>query len=160
MSTLRTCASFSCGVVFALGLGLAGMTRPEKIQGYLDFFGAWDPTLLFVMASGVTTFAIAHAVARRRPRPACDLRYFWPSRLSMDAKTAIGAGIFGVGWALAGFCPGPAITSLITGQGTVIAFVFGMLGGILLFQRGFARVPRASVQASVPAPQPISVDAP
>jgi hypothetical protein len=156
MNAARGVAAFACGVVFALGLGIAGMTRPEKIQGYLDFVGAWDPTLLFVMASGVGTFSLAYAIARRRPRPACDERFHWPSRLPVDAKTVVGAGIFGVGWALAGFCPGPAITSLVTLQTSVLAFVVGLFAGVLAFQTLQAR----ERSRGAARPEAVSTDAP
>ena len=156
MSAWRGVASFACGLVFALGLGMAGMTRPEKIQGYLDVFGEWDPTLVFVMLGAVATFSLLHAVARRRPHPACDVRYHWPSRSSADTNTVAGAGLFGVGWALSGFCPGPAITSLATLQANVGVFVLGLIAGIVAFQALAAR-PAARSAAAL---EELAADAP
>src|SRR6201999_4590883 len=100
-------ASFGCGLVFGLGLLISGMTEPEKVLGFLDIFGAWDATLAFVMAGAVVVAGIGFALARRRSAPLFAAAFAWPSRRDIDAPLLVGSGLFGIGWGLAGICPGP-----------------------------------------------------
>jgi uncharacterized protein len=101
---------FSCGVVFALGLGISRLTRPEVIRGFLDFFGAWNPTMLVTLVTGLAVYAAAHGLARRWERPVLLARFAWPRDDGPDARLVVGSVVFGAGWGMAGLCPGPAVT--------------------------------------------------
>lgn len=120
------------GTLFGLGLAVSGMVNPAKVLGFLDVAGPWDPTLAFVMlgALAVTTPAFRYVLKRRQPwfAPGFTL----PTRTDLDPRLVSGAGLFGVGWGLAGLCPGPAVTALVSGNGAVYAFVAALLAGFLL----------------------------
>lgn len=118
-----TAVAFVAGLIFALGLGFAGMTQPARVIGFLDFAGDWDPTLAFVMGSAVLTSSLLFALARRRSTPLLAGRFEWPTRTDLDGRLIAGAAVFGIGWGLAGYCPGPAIVSLPSGGVPVIVFV-------------------------------------
>ena len=122
-----------CGVLFALGLGLGGMTQPEKVLGFLDVAGPWDPSLAMVMMGAVGVHAVFLLWIRRRPAPVLAPRFAAPSQTKVDVSLIVGAALFGVGWGLVGYCPGPAFTSLVTGGRDVVLFVGSMLSGMLLF---------------------------
>jgi uncharacterized membrane protein YedE/YeeE len=123
--------AFAAGLVFAIGLAIAGMTQPAKVIAFLDVFGRWDPTLAFVMASAIAVHATAYwALIVRRPKPWLAAGLEIPRRRELDRALLGGAALFGVGWGLAGFCPGPAIASLATGAPGVIWFVLAMLAGM------------------------------
>jgi hypothetical protein len=122
--------AFLSGAVFAVGLGVSGMTQPGKIVGFLDFTGAWDASLAFVMGGGVGVLLVAQLVARRLGRPLLAARFPVLLRNEIDGRLVAGAAVFGVGWGLAGFCPGPAIVSLASGMGAAVLFVPAMLAGI------------------------------
>jgi uncharacterized membrane protein YedE/YeeE len=124
--------SFFSGVVFALGLGISGMTRPIKVIGFLDFFGSWDPSLAFVMLGAIGVYFVAHRLSRRMPAPMLAASFTLPSRNDLDGRLIAGAAIFGAGWGLGGFCPGPAITSLASGAPSVMIFVAAMAAGTYL----------------------------
>jgi uncharacterized membrane protein YedE/YeeE len=125
--------SFIAGIIFALGLGISGMTRPIKVIGFLDFFGNWDPSLAFVMAGAIAVYFVANRRRRTMPSPLLAAKFAIPTRSDLDAPLIIGAAIFGVGWGLGGFCPGPALTSLASGALPVIIFVAAMAAGIYLY---------------------------
>lgn len=127
-------ATFVAGFVFACGLGLSGMTRPGKVIGFLDLAGAWDPSLACVMAGAVATHALLARVILRRPSPLFALRFALPTRSDVDARLVIGSAIFGIGWGLGGFCPGPAIVSLLGGRPEPVVFVIAMLAGMALYR--------------------------
>jgi uncharacterized membrane protein YedE/YeeE len=145
-------ASFGCGLVFGLGLLVSGMTEPEKVLGFLDFFGAWDATLAFVMAGAVAVAAAGFALARRRSAPLFAARFSWPSRNDIDAPLVAGAALFGLGWGLAGICPGPALVNLAGLTAPIIVFVaamvLGMFGYELWQRRGVARAPTSNAVAA------------
>ncbi|HUH03277.1 MAG TPA: DUF6691 family protein [Kofleriaceae bacterium] len=125
-------SAFIVGLLFAIGLGISGMTQPEKVIGFLDFFGTWDPTLLFVMGSAVPMyFCFFRAV--RGYAPILTARFEIPTRTQIDWRLLSGSALFGIGWALAGFCPGPAIVSVGSGASGPLVFVGAMVGGMLLF---------------------------
>ena len=130
---MKPLVAFACGFVFAVGLAVAGMTQPSKIIGFLDVAGgAWDPSLAFVMLGGIPMVALAR---RLRPtRPLFATSYPTLRRHGIDRKLVIGSVLFGVGWALAGFCPGPAIVALGAGVPGAIVFCAAMLMGMALFQ--------------------------
>jgi len=128
----RSALALAAGVLFGLGLGVSGMAQPTKVLGFLDVAGDWDPTLLFVMGGAVSVHFWAYRWARRRTAPGLDERFFVPESMPIDARLGIGAVLFGIGWGLGGYCPGPAIVSLASLGAPVIIFVAAMLGGMLL----------------------------
>jgi uncharacterized membrane protein YedE/YeeE len=130
----RLAVAYACGVLFAVGLGISGMTHPSKVLGFLDFAGAWDPSLLFVMGAGVLVNFVAFRLAKRRISPWFARSFALPAvGAPVDASLVAGAAIFGVGWGLGGFCPGPAVVSVVTGAAPVVAFVVAMVGAMLVF---------------------------
>jgi uncharacterized membrane protein YedE/YeeE len=131
----RHLASFSAGLLFALGLGLSGMTDANKVIGFLNLAGDWDPSLGFVMVGAIGVHAVLYRRVLRRARPLMADAFHLPSRRDVDARLVGGAAMFGTGWALGGFCPGPGIVSL-AGQGvTVATFVGAMILGMVTHQR-------------------------
>ena len=128
----RTAAALMSGVLFALGLAIGGMTQPAKVIGFLDLFGTWDPSLLFVMAGAVTMYAMLFRLSRRQAKPLFAESFSIPSRKDIDLPLVAGALLFGIGWGLSGYCPGPALCSLATGRPDVFLFVGSMLLGMAL----------------------------
>lgn len=116
------------GLLFGAGLVVGGMVLPEKVRGFLDFTGHWDPTLALVMIGAITVHVLAYWLVRRRTSPLLAEAFQLPTRRDLDAKLVLGAAIFGLGWGLGGYCPGPAITSLTGGSASVAAFLVTMLG--------------------------------
>lgn len=127
-------AALVVGFVFALGLGLSGMTQPQKVIGFLDLFGNWDPSLIFVMAGAIAVHFVTYKLIRRRASPLLSTQWHVPTKKDITPALIIGAFIFGVGWALGGFCPGPAVTSLASFTKTPLVFVISMLVGMVLFR--------------------------
>ena len=105
---MQALASFLCGMIFGSGLMISGMTQPAKVLGFLDIFGRWDPTLAFVMAGALAISSLGYALARRQIRPVIAAQHFWPKRTDIDRSLVVGSMLFGIGWGLAGLCPGPA----------------------------------------------------
>lgn len=123
------------GLIFAAGLVVSGMAQPAKVIGFLDFSGRWDPTLAFVMLGAVgVTFAATRAAARRSRPLFCD-RFVPPGRSAVDLRLVCGSAIFGIGWGLSGFCPGPALVSFGGGAQAALWFVPALVVGMLLFHR-------------------------
>lgn len=114
--------AFVVGVVFSLGLGWSGMTDPERVLGFLDITGRWDPSLMFVMGSAIPVYMMVWQFVRRRHKPILDEKLHVPTRRDIDKKLLIGSAIFGVGWGVAGICPGPGIAAL--GSMSMGALVF------------------------------------
>lgn len=127
-------AALAVGFVFALGLGLSGMTQPQKVIGFLDLFGNWDPSLIFVMVGAIAVHFVTYKLIRRRTSPLLSAHWHVPTKKDITPALVIGAFIFGVGWALGGFCPGPAVTSLASFNKTPFIFVISMLVGMVLFR--------------------------
>lgn len=129
--SLRLPAAWLAGLLFGLGLVLSRMSDPRVVLGFLDVAGAFDPTLLFVLAGAVGVTAIAFRQVLRRSRPVLDERFHLPTSRTIDARLVLGAAIFGIGWGLAGYCPGPALVALGGGLREALYFVPAMLvGGI------------------------------
>ncbi len=126
--------TFAAGLLFALGLGVSGMTQPEKVIGFLDV-RAWDPALLFVMAGAATTYMLLFPLVTRRARPILAERFDVPTSRDLTPRLVVGAAMFGVGWGLAGYCPGPAIVSLPSGMSSVVVFIAAMGAGMFAFDR-------------------------
>jgi uncharacterized membrane protein YedE/YeeE len=125
-------AGLFTGFLFGLGLCLSGMTSPAVVLGFLDLAGDWNPALIFVMAAGVTVTFVGYRVLVPKARPLWAPGFSLPAATAIDAPLLSGAAIFGVGWGLAGYCPGPAVTSLASGRTSVIVFVLAMLLGMIL----------------------------
>jgi uncharacterized membrane protein YedE/YeeE len=149
-------AAFAAGALFAAGLAVGGMTRPSRVRGFLDFAGAWDPSLLFVMGGAVSVYFVLHRLVLRRSRPAFDTKFHLPTRNDLDARLLAGAAIFGVGWGLVGYCPGPAIASLFSGGASPVVFVVAMAVGMWIqraVDRALARRRGRHAPVTLP-PQP------
>lgn len=126
-------SAFVAGLFFGLGLAVSGMTQPGKVVAFLDVAGGWDPSLAFVMGGALAVFGPTYFFVReKREKPVLALVFDLPTAQEITPQLLLGAGVFGVGWGLAGFCPGTAITSLPTLTGEVLALVFGILVGILV----------------------------
>jgi uncharacterized membrane protein YedE/YeeE len=126
--------AFVSGVLFAVGLALAGMTQPGKVIGFLDVTGAWDPSLAFVMVGAIAVYFVATHLVKRRSAPLVGGGFHLPTRRDLEPSLLIGAGLFGIGWGIAGYCPGPGITSLGTGALPALTFVATMAVGMLLYE--------------------------
>lgn len=130
---MKTLVSFVVGLIFGLGLIIAGMSNPAKVLGFLDIFGAWDPSLALVMGGAVAVGMVGFALARRRKAALLGGPMQIPTSTHIDRQLVIGSGVFGVGWGLAGICPGPALTLLGAGLPKGVVFVLAMLAGMALF---------------------------
>lgn len=122
------------GTLFGLGLTVSQMINPEKVLSFLDFFGDWDPSLALVMLGAVGVSAVAFRVALKQPRPILAKAFQVPSRSDVDGRLIAGGVIFGLGWGLVGWCPGPAIASLALVQFESFIFVAAMIAGMLLYR--------------------------
>ena len=127
------------GLVFGLGLLASGMTDPIKVKGFLDLFGAWDPSLALVMGGAIAVGVLAFASARRRELSWSGTHMEIPSNTTIDARLLLGGALFGAGWGLAGFCPGPALVAASSGSAVAAAFVAAMLAGMTLHDRLLAK---------------------
>jgi uncharacterized membrane protein YedE/YeeE len=124
-----------CGALFAAGVCISGMVRPSKILAFLDVGGpAWEPSLLLVMGAGVAVMAIAWQLTRRLRGPAFGARFPDPPSKTIDRKLVGGAALFGIGWGLAGYCPGPAIVSLASGVRGCFVFAAAMIAGMFVYR--------------------------
>jgi uncharacterized membrane protein YedE/YeeE len=141
--------AFIAGLVFGVGLILAGMANPAKVQGFLDLFGLWDPSLAFVMGGAIAVGAAAFAVAGRMQRSVLGLDLSLPSVKDIDTRLLAGSAAFGIGWGLAGFCPGPALVALGAGADKAVVFTVAMLAGMLVYELLSLRTGR-SAEAAVP----------
>lgn len=138
-------ASFVCGLIFGLGLVISGMTQPQKVLGFLDIFGRWDPTLALVMAAALTVSGAGFALARLQKQPMLTPQHLWPTRTDVDRSLVVGSVLFGLGWGLAGLCPGPALVNVAGLWPSVIVFVLAMTAGMVLKDLWDRRVPSAIV---------------
>ena len=120
------------GVLFGAGLAVSGMADPQRVRGFLDLFGAWDPTLAFVMGGALIPMAIAWRIQKRMPSPMAAERFTLPTARDLDPRLIGGAALFGIGWGIAGLCPGPAIADLAIAPVPAAIFVVAMLGGMIL----------------------------
>ena len=129
---LQRVCEFVAGLLFGLGLLLSGMTDPGKVQGFLDLAGAWDPSLAFVMCGGVLVGLIAFGAAKKRDVSLLGAAFHWPQITQIDKPLVVGSLLFGIGWGLAGFCPGPALVALAAGYDKALVFVLAMLVGMVV----------------------------
>ncbi|WP_206955472.1 YeeE/YedE family protein [Trinickia acidisoli] len=132
MFALTALAALAAGLLFGFGLIVSHMANPEKVLGFLDLAGRWDPSLAFVMAGAVAVTAVGFAIARRRSSSLLGAPMSWPKAMRVDRPLIVGSALFGIGWGLAGFCPGPAVVSASSGQPKAWLFIVAMLAGIVL----------------------------
>lgn len=125
-------AALLCGVLFGVGLAISRMTDPIVVLGFLDVFGKFDPTLAFVLAGAVGTTVVTCPLVMRRPQPILAADFDVPASRKIDPALVLGAAIFGVGWGLAGYCPGPVIVGAASGVGTALVFVPAMIVGSVI----------------------------
>jgi len=131
---MKLFAAFVSGLIFAVGLVLGGMTQPAKVIGFLDFTGgAWDPSLALVMGGALAVYGLGFRLVTRRSSPILEASFQIPERSDLPARLFVGAVFFGVGWAISGFCPGPALVSLGSGMSQALVFVPAMMAGMILF---------------------------
>ncbi|MDE3775616.1 YeeE/YedE family protein [Sinorhizobium meliloti] len=130
----RILAAIVCGLIFGAGLLISDMINPGRVLAFLDVAGHWDPSLAFVMGGALLPSAVAHIIRGRRPAPLLDSRFYVPVNRSIDWKLVTGAALFGLGWGLVGFCPGPAIAALSTGRWEAVLFGAAMLVGMSLYR--------------------------
>lgn len=123
---------FLAGFLFGLGLVVSGMSNPAKVVGFLDLTGNWDPSLILVMGGGLLVTVPAFHLVLKNPQPLFEEKFFLPTLTAIDPKLIVGAVLFGLGWGIAGFCPGPALAALVSLNPTVLLFVAAMVGGMVL----------------------------
>lgn len=126
----RLLPPLASGLLFGAGLTISGMTDPHRVRGFLDIFGHWDPTLAFVMGGAVIVMAVAWRLRLRMAAPVFGEKFSLPDRTDLDARLIIGSALFGIGWGMAGLCPGPAVASLALAPMKVLPFVAAMLAGM------------------------------
>ena len=135
------------GALFGVGLAISGMTQPAKVLGFLDVTGPWDASLAFVMGGAVAVYALAYRLIRRRSGPLFDAEFHVPASKTIDPPLLVGAALFGIGWGLGGFCPGPALVSLGAAAPNAAWFVLAMTAGMLL-QRFTAPKPKTDIESA------------
>ena len=129
---MKYASVFLGGFLFGVDLFLSGMTQPQKVIGFLDVFGTWDPSLAYVMGSALLVAHIGFRYVLNLPSPVFENHFRLPQKTPIDIRLVTGAGFFGFGWGLSGFCPGPALASIGSGQSSVLIFVASMFLGFLL----------------------------
>lgn len=136
---MRMISAFTVGLIFGLGIAVSGMINPAKVLNFFDVAGQWDPSLIFVMGGALITTFIGYRLVLRRPAPLIEERFQLPTNTAIDARLIGGSAVFGLGWGIAGFCPGAALPALATGKVEVVAFVGASLAGIWVARRILAR---------------------
>ena len=147
---LSGAVSLAAGALFGAGLVVGGMTDPLRVIGFLDVGGAWDPSLLFVMLGAIAVHFAAYRWLGGRPAPILAEKFMLPTKRSVDVRLLTGAAIFGIGWAIAGYCPGPAVVSLASGQPGAFVFIGALLLGTWVGSRLEAPKPRLESDVLVP----------
>ena len=137
----RLVPALAAGLLFGAGLTISGMTDPQRVRGFLDLFGRWDPTLAFVMGGAVMVMAVAWRLRGKMGHPLFAEKFALPDRSDLDARLILGSALFGVGWGLAGLCPGPAIASLALAPAAVLPFVVAMLAGMAIHRLSIRSTP-------------------
>jgi uncharacterized membrane protein YedE/YeeE len=132
---LRFLATLVSGTIFGLGLALSGMLDPVRVRGFLDVTGNWDLSLGFVMAGALAVTIAGVALSKRMKRPAFASAFGLSNAERIDSRLIAGSSLFGVGWGMAGLCPGPAVSLLLTGLPIIVAFIVAMAAGMLLYDR-------------------------
>ena len=136
---MRSLSVLIAGALFGAGVTLSGMVNPVKVLNFMDLFGIFDPTLIFVMGAGLLVTLIGYQLVFKRAKPLFDTQFFLPDTNLIDARLVGGAALFGLGWGLSGFCPGPAIASLVFGHMESFIFVAAMAAGMIAARFAVAR---------------------
>ena len=136
---MRSLSVLIAGALFGAGVTLSGMVNPVKVLNFMDLFGIFDPTLIFVMGAGLLITLIGYQLVFKRAKPLFDTQFFLPDTNLIDARLVGGAALFGLGWGLSGFCPGPAIASLVFGHMESFIFVAAMAAGMIAARFAVAR---------------------
>jgi uncharacterized membrane protein YedE/YeeE len=134
IKNLRNWSALLVGFLFSIGLGISGMTQPQKVIAFLTWGPDWDPSLLFVMVGAIPVHAIVYFAIRNKKSPLFDKQFHLPKTTEITKPLMIGSVVFGLGWGLAGYCPGPAVTSVGGGSVSAIIFTFSMLSGMLIYR--------------------------
>jgi uncharacterized membrane protein YedE/YeeE len=142
-------SALAAGALFGAGLTVSGMTDPQRVRGFLDLFGQWDPTLAFVMGGAVLVMAVAWRLRKRMGHPLFAAQFVLPDRSDLDARLILGSALFGIGWGLAGLCPGPAIASLALSPAAVLPFIVAMLAGMAIHRVLFSSTPSQMQKGAV-----------
>jgi uncharacterized protein len=129
---MRLIPAFLIGLIFGTGIALSGMANPAKVLNFFDLFGSWDPSLAFVMGGALLVTFFGYRIVLGRPAPAFDTRFHIPTARQIDARLIGGAAVFGIGWGIAGVCPGGALPALGTGRTEIFVFVAALIAGILI----------------------------
>lgn len=127
---MKMLLTYLIGLIFGVGISISGMANPAKVINFFDFAGTWDPSLIFVMGGAVVVAFIGYRFVLKRPAPMFDKHFFLPARRDLDMQLIGGSAVFGIGWGIAGFCPGGALPALGTGRIEVFIFVAALLAGI------------------------------
>jgi uncharacterized protein len=147
-------AVFVSGALFAVGLAVGGMTQPAKVVGFLDLFGHWDPSLAFVMGGAILAYMPLHYVITRRKTPLFASRFLVPTRQDLDWRLIGGSAVFGVGWGLGGFCPGPGLTAVGSLMPQALVFSAAMVAGFVLHRLVDGALARRDARRTPTAPDP------
>lgn len=131
---MQTLVAFLVGLLFAIGMGISGMTQPQKVIGFLELGPGWDPSLMFVMGGALIVHTLSYRLIRGRKSPLLDTQWHVPQSKEITKPLIIGSALFGLGWGLGGYCPGPGIASVGAGQMTALVFVIAMLAGMFAFR--------------------------
>jgi len=127
---MRLVSTYLIGLIFGVGISISGMANPAKVLNFFDIAGTWDPSLVFVMGGAVVVAFLGYKIVLRRPAPTMDAKFHLPDNPRIDARLLGGSALFGIGWGIAGFCPGGALPALGTGQIDVFVFVAALVAGI------------------------------
>jgi uncharacterized membrane protein YedE/YeeE len=146
--------AFASGLIFAVGLGVSGMTDPQRILGFLDVAGSWDPSLALVMLGAIAVHVGPAQWALRAGRPILAGKFDVTNRTQLDAPLVIGSALFGMGWGIAGYCPGPALVDLIAPTPGLLTFVAAMVGGMAVFRFAFLSPAGGTATLSSRQPRP------
>jgi hypothetical protein len=137
-TTPRHIVAFVSGLLFAIGLGIAGMTDPARVLAFLDITGEWNPNLALVMGGGIAVMLPVHRLLLGRKAPLFDAKFHWPTRSDVDRPLVLGAVLFGLGWGIAGVCPGPALTNVASLEPGMLLFVGAMALGMVAHRKVMA----------------------
>lgn len=151
---MRIIATYFIGLIFGLGIMLSGMANPAKVINFFDFIGTWDPSLIFVMGGAVVTTFIGYRLVLARKAPLLEARFKLPTSTNIDPRLVGGAAVFGIGWGIAGFCPGGAIPAIGTGRVEVVVFVAGLIVGLVAARMVLARTNAPRSPTTTPLRKP------
>lgn len=132
---MKNFMALTSGLIFSLGLGLSGMMDPKKVQGFLDISRNWDPSLAFVMGGALTITLISFRFILKRSNPICDQGFSLPKTNVITKRLVVGSALFGIGWGLAGLCPGPALANLLSGNIMIISFIILMILSMVITEK-------------------------